>query len=189
MMHGGTRQARTWDGMESDTAEIEARRRLFAAWQTLSQQWRDGCSRREANVWRQPRNEKCLARAVDVIRDERSKTNRRKCDWWRDRPELESRVKWSRAGQHTCLYGKPAFIFVLTWFFLILLYQCRDPTMSWMWKRKSVSAGTRTPTTQGLHKKVLGRDGFGSSLALKGRMWTKHSLLLMLSSKSGSLPC
>lgn len=37
MMLGGIRQARTWDGMESDTAEIEAQRRLFAARQrTLS---------------------------------------------------------------------------------------------------------------------------------------------------------
>lgn len=59
----------------------------------LSERWRDGFSRREANVWRQQRNEKCLARTVDVIRDERSKTNERKCDWWRDRAELESRVR------------------------------------------------------------------------------------------------
>lgn len=36
MMHGGIRQARTWDGMESDTAEIEARWRLLEARRTPS---------------------------------------------------------------------------------------------------------------------------------------------------------
>lgn len=47
---------------------------------SLSQRRRDGCGGREANVWRQLRKAKFLARAVDVIRNERPKTNERKCE-------------------------------------------------------------------------------------------------------------